>query len=481
MSDKNTVWDLYAPVYDLFMRVNRPAYMEMYGMIRRAIKGKTVLEIAAGTGLIAKNVADSAESYIATDVAENLLARARSGYVPQNLTLQWADATFLPFDDDSFDVVIIANALHIIDAPRKVLAEIRRVLKPGGRLIAPNFLHTEANTVGKAVVGFLGTVGIKFENDWDEKSYEKFIEGNGFNMISHTVLKAVIPLMYAECEMTDAPLKKTYSLFDRLPDMPEYGNPVPNSALGVMCASTGALAISALAVNSASKKKHSKLGGAAALTLAAGALGCGAVAAWCAYAHVKFSDNGTRKLTRHMSEGIAKLITIPEGGRGLDIGCGSGSLAIACAKRCKGATITGVEQVPMDGLRSMQKLCEYNARTEDVSDRTEFIDDSLESLPFEDETFDAVMGNFPYVRLCADDARPLIREALRTLKKGGVFAIHDVMDTDRYGDIQEFAQEIRDAGFEKVEVIDTTSGLFMTKKEASALRLSGCAVLYGRK
>ncbi|MCR4781053.1 MAG: methyltransferase domain-containing protein [Ruminiclostridium sp.] len=480
MESKNSVWDLYAPVYDLFMRVNRPAYMEMYGMIRRAIKGKTVLEIAAGTGLIAKNVADAAESMIATDVAENLLARARTGYVPHNLDFRWADATFLPFDDDRFDVVIIANALHIVDAPRKVLAEIRRVLKPGGRLIAPNFLHAEADSFGKTAVKLLGAAGIKFENDWDEKSYERFIEGNGFNMISHTVLKAMIPLMYAECEMTDAPLKKTYSLFDRLPDMPVYGNPVPGAALAALGSGTGALALTALAVNASAKRRHSKAGGAAAFALAAGALGCGALAAWSAYAHVMFSDNGPRKLSRHISEGIAKLIDIPDGGRGLDIGCGSGALTIACAKRCPGAIMTGIDFPSAYGVSSRRKLFEYNAGTEGVSERTEFVEGRIDELPFEDETFDAVTGSFP-ARKSRGDLVTILSEALRTLKKGGVFAIHDIVTPDRTPELMQFMQALRDAGYEKVELIDTTGGLFMTRKEASALLLKDSAVFYGKK
>ena len=53
-----------------------------------------------------------------------MLKTARKGYVPDNLTFEREDAAFLSFDDDTFDVVIIANALHIIPQPEKVLAEI---------------------------------------------------------------------------------------------------------------------------------------------------------------------------------------------------------------------------------------------------------------------------------------------------------------------------------------------------------------------
>lgn len=61
------------------------------------------------------------------------------------------------------------------------------------------------------------------------------------------------------------------------------------------------------------------------------------------------------------------------------------------------------------------------------------------------------------------------------------FAIHDIMSPQRYGDMQVFARKLRDMGYEKVELIDTTNGLFMTKKEAAVLALNGSAVLYGIK
>ena len=55
------------------------------------------------------------------------------------------DTCKLRYADDSFDVVIIANALHIIPEPEKALAEMRRVLKKDGILIAPNFIHDNKN------------------------------------------------------------------------------------------------------------------------------------------------------------------------------------------------------------------------------------------------------------------------------------------------------------------------------------------------
>lgn len=477
MKNENSVWNFYAPVYNLFMRLNRSAYSEMYGMIRRAIAGKTVLELATGTGLIAKNVADAAESMIATDFAENMLDQARKGYVPDNLDFRYADAAFLPFDDDSFDVVIIANALHITPEPRKVLAEIRRVLRPGGRLIAPNFIHADPNAHSAAALKALAVAGITFETKWDEEGYEAFIEGNGFNVISRTVLKAVIPLMYTECELKDAPLKKTYSLFDRIPDGADYKNWIPDGMIAGFCAGTGALALGSLIT----RKSKCSAGKAASVLFGAGAVGCGLAAAWSLYSHSKYSYKGDRKLSKQVIEGTAKLLKLPEGGTGLDVGCGSGALTIACAKRNPGAKMVGIDCWNAGYSSFSKDLCEFNARAEGVSERTEFNQGNAMKLEYDDETFDAVTSNYVYHNIPAADRQALLLETLRVLKKGGTFAIHDIMSAKRFGDMAEFVEKLRENGYEKVELIDTTHGLFMTGAEAITLGLSGSAILYGIK
>ena len=79
------------------------------------------------------------------------------------------------------------------------------------------------------------------------------------------------------------------------------------------------------------------------------------------------------------------------------------------------------------------------------------------------------------------DKQKLLLETLRVLKKGGVFAIHDLMSPARYGDMEEFARQLKAQGYEKVELIDTTDGRFMTPKEAKRLMLKGSTLLVGRK
>ena len=67
------------------------------------------------------------------------------------------------------------------------------------------------------------------------------------------------------------------------------------------------------------------------------------------------------------------------------------------------------------------------------------------------------------------------------LKKGGTFAIHDLMSKARYGDMDDFVRKLKAEGYEQVRLIDTTDGTFMGRKEASWLGLAGSTLLIGKK
>ncbi len=71
----------------------------------------------------------AAKRMIATDYSGGMIREAKKGAIPANLTFEAADATALPYADDSFDVVLIANALHVMPEPEKALREIDRVLR----------------------------------------------------------------------------------------------------------------------------------------------------------------------------------------------------------------------------------------------------------------------------------------------------------------------------------------------------------------
>ncbi len=216
---------------------------------------------------------------------------------------------------------------------------------------------------------------------------------------------------------------------------------------------------------------------------------CG-LTVWAVLMHRAFSYDGKRQMSRQIIEGTAAYVKLPAGGRCLDVGCGSGALAIAVAKRNPRAEIMGIDRWGREYASFNKQLCESNARAEGVKN-TSFQQGDATHLDFADETFDAVVSNYVYHNIpgmarSVDSRRVTARqkyllETLRTLKKGGTFAIHDIFSKSKYGDMQAFVQLLRDMGYQKVELIDTTDGKFMTKFEALWMALSGSALLTGVK
>ena len=199
MKERKTFWDKNAGRYDRFMRRDRAAYKEMYALLRPVVKAKTVLELATGTGLIAKHIVNAAAHIEATDASAEMIVEARRDNRSAKLHFSVQDMFRLPYADKSFDVVIVSNALHIVPQPEKALAEIRRVLKDDGVLIASTFTHAENSFSGRVKVFFMKLAGFPLHSRWTSEEYLCFLRQNGWTVRKSTVLKASFPLTYAEC------------------------------------------------------------------------------------------------------------------------------------------------------------------------------------------------------------------------------------------------------------------------------------------
>ncbi|MBQ8538437.1 MAG: class I SAM-dependent methyltransferase [Ruminococcus sp.] len=195
-------WDLYAPFYNASRKLERKAYEEMYKKIRKAIKDRYVLELATGTGIIAKNVAQSAKHINATDYSEKMIDIAKKEIHISNLDFSIQDARNLAYADNSYDAVIISNALHIMPDAQKALAEIDRVLKPNGILIAPTYIWKKITFKQRISSCFLKIFGFKVENNWTKDEYIKYLTDNGWTCKKAKVLNASFPLCYVECTKT---------------------------------------------------------------------------------------------------------------------------------------------------------------------------------------------------------------------------------------------------------------------------------------
>ena len=182
MDDNKSFWQRCARFYGpIQQRSNRRLYKELANMCRAYIAPDAhVLELACGTGQFTYPLCDLCESWEATDFSQAMIAEAEKKPCSAHFSVQ--DATHLPYSGGSFDLVLIANALHIMPAPQLALSEIHRVLKPGGILLAPTFVYE--GKVNRFRMWLTTMVGFKTFHHWKSHELCQFTESERFRCMS---------------------------------------------------------------------------------------------------------------------------------------------------------------------------------------------------------------------------------------------------------------------------------------------------------
>jgi SAM-dependent methyltransferase len=110
--------------------------MTRYHLAKQYAKGKDVLEIACGSGTGLGYMAEEATSMMGGDIDSTLVDIAVKSYEDNpKVTVQKIDAQALPYADKSYDIVLLFEALYYIPDVNKFIAEVKRVIRPGGLLI----------------------------------------------------------------------------------------------------------------------------------------------------------------------------------------------------------------------------------------------------------------------------------------------------------------------------------------------------------
>jgi ubiquinone/menaquinone biosynthesis C-methylase UbiE len=120
----------------------RGASPSVLAPLRRALghaPGRELLDVGGGTGNYALALAGEDWRPVVVDRSQQMLAHAAR----KGLETVQADATHLPFADESFDAVMLVSMLHHVDRPADVLAEAERVLRPGWRLAVMAFTRED--------------------------------------------------------------------------------------------------------------------------------------------------------------------------------------------------------------------------------------------------------------------------------------------------------------------------------------------------
>lgn len=124
-------------------------HMARYAMALPLCGGLRVLDVACGEGYGSHLLASEADSVDGVDIDPESVEHARRRYSRANLTFHQGDATALAFEDDCFDVITSFETLEHLEAQQQLLAELHRVLKPGGLLlISSPDKHTYSDLTG---------------------------------------------------------------------------------------------------------------------------------------------------------------------------------------------------------------------------------------------------------------------------------------------------------------------------------------------
>jgi ubiquinone/menaquinone biosynthesis C-methylase UbiE len=108
-------------------RAASPSVLEPLRLALAGAPGRELLDVGGGTGNYALALVEEEWKPVVADRSAQMLAHAAA----KGLDTVRADATELPFADESFDAAMLVSMLHHVDAPERALAEARRVLRPG--------------------------------------------------------------------------------------------------------------------------------------------------------------------------------------------------------------------------------------------------------------------------------------------------------------------------------------------------------------
>ena len=192
ISTNKNFWQRFAKIYTAFMSKNDAAYITICDNLNDFVDcDKKVLELACGTGQITFHMADKAAVWIATDYSENMVKEAEKRKKQEvtncKAVFEVQDATNLTYGEEQFDVVVIANALHIMPDPDAALKEIYRVLKKDGILFAPTFVYE--NGYSKPLIWMMEKAGFKTYHKWPRTEYTKYVGQRGFCVEKDTLVK----------------------------------------------------------------------------------------------------------------------------------------------------------------------------------------------------------------------------------------------------------------------------------------------------
>jgi ubiquinone/menaquinone biosynthesis C-methylase UbiE len=200
-------WEHKARQYDRVTKglLGRPLPRVLELTASRVSGAGTVLEVAAGTGLMTVVIAPRVRHVVATDYADNMLAilreRMKSAGIA-NVEVARRDIYALGYPPASFDVVVAGNVLHLVADFERALDALCYVLRPGGTLITPTFVHDETALAWVASRVLAHVLGQPMYRRFTTASLRRALEQRDLRITRAETIPGIIPIAYVESVLT---------------------------------------------------------------------------------------------------------------------------------------------------------------------------------------------------------------------------------------------------------------------------------------
>lgn len=194
-------WSTFARFYDVAESLNKDVCRETVSLTTRLVPhGATVLDCASGTGELTLAAARKAKKVVCTDYSDEMLTVARKKAKKRrfvNIEFERANIFHLDYADETFDIVIAGNVLHLLKDPENAVRELCRVAKNGGKILLPTFMTRNKSAISETLLKAYKRLGFEPNTEYSPKEYVEMLKSCNSGEVRSKMIKGTIPCCYA--------------------------------------------------------------------------------------------------------------------------------------------------------------------------------------------------------------------------------------------------------------------------------------------